>query len=1222
MSFLEHFNKVLNAGNGQYLEQFKEIRRVDVQIAIYQKLLYKAGEEGNNDQAAAKEALKSINDALPNWFQEVDVTHDFNNVISAANDKYLDVFKKLDSATQVAIYEKLLNKAAQDGKESNAQKALDSINAIVDNTPPAKDVGKITRARKEDYLKAFENLAKDDPKIQIAVYQKLLALAAQKGENSAAQQAIYAINADFQNLSPELKEFITIKEVIDGHKKYKAALEDFNALKLGIDIENKRYAVAKANAIYQDYLYQKTFERVKDETDLLFDPQGRLVYELTLTLEERNEVLDKITEALPLLNKQALESIRYKQESKVRREVLEGKIDSDLTKLLGGRTPTSTTLCSIDLGCIDKAPKNNEELFKKLRAMFVAKYGWQNLVAHQRGSMVASFEESYAHMCLMVKTYEGVSEHFDKEPSKIGKEDWQNIRHQAALTLQDKVAESYKNAVSKATNNEGIVDLYKLNKNLAKERVKLADFSKKILIEGVVTHLKTQDLGRDEILKYMQNLSSRLNKDSFTHQTATGFDYFHTSNYLQQGMLITGTENTAHDKPHFKEGRQDQAAFRRVTYTYRDQDGVLQPTSAVSSRIPSPALIFHGMSDELIKKDLVQKFGFLHDEMRAMRGEKDGPAVESLFTSFHSEFFDQYLDKSNRQRASALYIMQAMHDFNTPWIVRVEKLRDQIARFEKENPNLTVEVGIANGIIREAEEELRGLKEGISNQQDSEIAQKKSALSRLRAKHEPILAKDRHLKGLKDELVKMEKLAEIQQQEQPPKNNFIYIQNIGTNRQTRDLGYREDRGFLDFTGSLELDDITLSAEMAMLHTLQENSAFLSDKIKEQLSGINTKVLKGYREFLNDKSRPLYFAESQQGEKLIKEIRAFKEGFKAQLDNETQLEANKNEIGPNHLPTLASNSLARMIATNQHWDSRFGQLSQALSMYIEWASTGGCKSGNERNQDVMLRFALLKSIHERVEHAGNQNGLRDHERAVYKQMIAYTQGNTADPEKLRVAIAKSVSKCNMHGGAAAISREDQGGAAKVSSFSAVQDIRSPFLQWTARIALISPMLLVVPLVLFAFSGVRKFYSGLFDTNNAADREMKLDATGASKTQAHKGQDKRTRDVVLEVLSEDNLFTGKGKTLTSEEKDLFKKGSMEKLENEENEEKKQEIQSSVPSSVSTDYNAGIKALSGLGLAQADKEEVEEKILEPKKRSGELPYASPEEIPSVGNGSMVLK
>lgn len=61
--------------------------------------------------------------------------------------------------------------------------------------------------------------------------------------------------------------------------------------------------------------------------------------------------------------------------------------------------------------------------------------------------------------------------------------------------------------------------------------------------------------------------------------------------------------------------------------------------------------------------------------------------------------------------------------------------------------------------------------------------------------------------------------------------NFLYVQNIGTNRHTRDLGYRDDRSFV--TGSVELDDITLSAEMAMLHTLEENSAYLSEEVKEK-----------------------------------------------------------------------------------------------------------------------------------------------------------------------------------------------------------------------------------------------------------------------------------------------------------------------------------------------------------------------------------------------------
>ena len=485
----------------------------------------------------------------------------------------------------------------------------------------------------------------------------------------------------------------------------------------------------------------------------------------------------------------------------------------------------------------------------------------------------------------------------------------------------------------------------------------------------LVNDLKSRGADRSAVLNYMQNLCQRLDKKhTFTEQAATGHDYFYTSNYLQQGMLITGTKDTAHNKPKFKGvGVEDQAAFRRVTYTYRDEKGALQPTTAVSSRIPSPALVFDKkMSAEDVKSDLVGKYRFLHQEMRAMRGGKPGPVVENLFTSFHSNAFEKTVDwANNRQRTSVLLMMQAMHDFNA-------KASD---------------------------------------------------------------------------------------------NNYLYVQNIGTNRHTRDLGYRTARGLGGLTGSVELDDITLSAEMAMLHTMQENSAYLSPAVRNSVIAINNEVLASYKSYLQQGDRPQYFAESATGIKLIGEIGQFKKALQTTL-------AKSGPAESSDLPTLAASALTKMVSTDQHWDIRYGQLSQSLSMYMEWASTGGCKSGNERNQDVMLRFALLKSIHERVEHAGNTNGLQEHEKAVYKQLNVYAKGQTADPDELRAAIAVSVSKCNMHGGAAAISREDQGGAAKIGSFSFVQDIKNPLLRWAARAALAVVAVATFPLLVIP--AVRNFY----------------------------------------------------------------------------------------------------------------------------------------------------
>lgn len=932
------------------------------------------------------------------------------------------------------------------------------------------------------YQEKFRQIGRDD--VKIAIYQKLLFKAGETPEGSDARKALAILNepAFLNSLSEEVQN--------------------------GIKIEQQRYATANANAIYQEYLTQKVLEKVtkgKDPVELqnglMFEPQGRLVYELTLTIEEQEEVLKKIEGSL------SIESIERR---------LPIDIKQGLKQVLGGRTPTDTTLCSIDLSG-PRLPEKGAQVYKKLQEEYKKIYGGQRVPRHQRASIVASFEETYAHMCLMAGTFERRSITYG-DKNTISKKDWQDIRHKAALKLQDEVAKAYKKAVKNATDSNGKVDVDKLNKNLAKERVRLAQSAKKILIEGVVAHLKTNGADRAVILEYMQKLSSSLDKHNFTAKTATGFDYFYTSNYLQQGMLITGTQHTAHEKPSFIPGQvvEDQAAFRRVTYTYRDKEGALHPTTAVSARMPSPALVFHpAMSAQDIKDDLVKKFGFLHEQMRAMRGGKDGPVVENLFTSFHSEVFEAIGDNNNKQRASALYMIQAMHDFNTPWAIRVKKLEERLEKlFEEKPPGLEEQLDISDISLEEKltafKTQLDQLEETRSLTEEEEQYKKK-------------------LDNLGIELENAKKQAQKQAQEHPPKNNFLYVQNIGTNRHTRDLGYRDDRSIV--TGSVELDDITLSAEMAMLYTLQENSAYLSQEVKDEITNINARVLEHYHTFLNDEQRPTYFAESEAGKQLITEIRAFKEKLKDELAHQEE---------DQDLPSLASNALVRMIATNQHWDVRYGQLSQALSMYIEWASTGGCKSGNERNQDVMLRFALLKSIHERVEHAGNTDGLQAHERAIYDQMKAYAKGQTADPDNLRAAIAVSVSKCNLHGGLAAMSREDQGGPAKVSSFSFVQDIKNPFLRWTARIGLGVFALATAPLLLIP--AVRKFYiSQLIDTNNAADREMNLDATGASKTQAHKGQDKRTREVILEVLKEDEFFNKKkgGTELTSEEKAGFKK-----------------------------------------------------------------------------------
>ncbi len=864
----------------------------------------------------------------------------------------------------------------------------------------------IRKSTLEEYQTVFSKARND---IKIALFQKLLYQAGEnKPEAKKALESILSIKEStfYDSLEPELKKLMAI--------------------------EQQRYNVAKANALYQDFLYQKALENAALTPDnLLFDPQGRLVYQLTLNEQQQNEVLQNIETSLGI--QQANTARNYNE------------IKSRLKDLLGGRTPTDTTLCSIDLSG-QEPPTKNSNAYTTIRTAYKNRYGdINNIPDHKRTSIVASFEETYAHMILMANTYEYRSRNFDPEGIgvRINPQAWKSIHQNAAFTIQDKAAEIYKEAIKKATKN-GEIDTKKVNAVLGEKRKFLADFAKETIIKEMIKQLKAppQNYNREQILGYMQNLCQRLDKHhTFTEHTATGFDYFYTSDYLQQGMLITKTKDTAHGKPSFKEnGEEDQAAFRRVTYTYRDKEGNLLPTNKVSARIPSPALVFNEhMSDEDIRKDLHGKYGFLHNEMRAMRGGKHGPVVENLFTSFHGNLFESIPPEStnNRQRTTALRMMEAMHEFNA-----------------------------------------KQFKNNAEN------------------------------------------------------NDFLYVQNIGTNRHTVALGYRVDR---DLGGSVELDDITLSAEIAMLYSLQENSAYLSDKVKDQLDNINKEVLIHYKAFLDRDPRETYFAESDEGLSLIKNIRDFKQSLSNQLKNE--------ELDADDLPSLTSNALAKMLASNQHWDPRYGQLAQALSMYAEWASTGGCKSGNERNQDVMARFALLTSIHERVEHDGNMNYLQEHEKEIYRQLHAYAKGETPDPDQLRAAISVSVAECNMHGGVSHISREDQGGAAKINSFSFLQNIKNPYIYWAANItiAVVGTLFgIAAALTLIGIPIAKKIFnelqSNLIDTNNAADREMNLNSASASKTQAHKNQDKRTREVIKEVLNDDPLF--KDNPLTKQEIAGFK------------------------------------------------------------------------------------
>ena len=229
---------------------------------------------------------------------------------------------------------------------------------------------------------------------------------------------------------------------------------------------------------------------------------------------------------------------------------------------------------------------------------------------------------------------------------------------------------------------------------------------------------------------------------------------------------------------------------------------------------------------------------------------------------------------------------------------------------------------------------------------------------------------------------------------------FCFVQNISVNGFGDTLGY-------DKKNELKIES-TLMTEMALLHTLYETE---SDKTK-----INA-VFALYKSFLNTPYiNKQFFSLSSQGQEAIKAIQNLKEEWKK----------------PDAVVAVQDKSilaLRNLMAHNLHFTHEYSKLFQALSVYVEQASIGGCKSGNERAQAINGRVAILDSVLN--EHS---RPLSTEEETILTQLDNLAKGTDIPKaaEELKNALDFVYNEKGLQTALSNISNFDQGAPAKVEA----------------------------------------------------------------------------------------------------------------------------------------------------------------------------------------------
>jgi len=240
-------------------------------------------------------------------------------------------------------------------------------------------------------------------------------------------------------------------------------------------------------------------------------------------------------------------------------------------------------------------------------------------------------------------------------------------------------------------------------------------------------------------------------------------------------------------------------------------------------------------------------------------------------------------------------------------------------------------------------------------------------------------------------------------------NSLWYVQNIAVNQHTNNLDYNS---FDDATA-----EATVMAEIAMLSNFAANAACLPPAMRAQIENEYTEVHAEYVNFLRSNVQgDLYFRHSDEGKQVVERLKLFKQ----------YLSVNKKALVVDNVPVteLAMKTLMKIMSMDKHWEKSYGALVQSLSIYIEYASQGGCKSANERYHMIAGTVDVLDSS-EKVDPSKEE----DVRVKVVNAMRSFLNedDDKHNLKEVRASLNNALNELNLHG--ADVGKEDQGSANK-------------------------------------------------------------------------------------------------------------------------------------------------------------------------------------------------
>lgn len=392
---------------------------------------------------------------------------------------------------------------------------------------------------------------------------------------------------------------------------------------------------AEAQAMYMGLLVKKAKDKAKAMIDLAFDPQERLLVEVSLEIDEMRVLLEKI-------NLKAVPPFVSLEEAL-------------------GRKPTLATTVSVDIsGDEDLSQKFLKKLTKYLKAIGASEDDAKKITNHlqniPKGSIIALQQEYHFHLALACRVYQKVAE--DK---LTGKEAAIKTAHEETLLeVNQLIMTAYAKALKSATSEDGFyIDIAKLNKELDKARTDIMKQSHTILMEKIIENTGVI-LKEKELKKPSNNISIKHIAEKIT---STPNDVIHTDTKTKLATMIAGSENTSHERV-----VGTKFGDRQIITHFINEEGeiIAGENQRLQIRTPSP-VVKEGLEEEEYISDVATKLSYIrkqYDLKNRVSGDNvliPKAFIYNSYTAFNSRLSDI---NGNLQTQSARHILYGAHQYN------------------------------------------------------------------------------------------------------------------------------------------------------------------------------------------------------------------------------------------------------------------------------------------------------------------------------------------------------------------------------------------------------------------------------------------------------------------------------------------------------------------------------------------------------------------------------